>query len=172
MDTENHSTEGDSSSHSQQSSAVSDFGISDGDEDGDHCNTLQSLLRNDVMRTDAEVADHLCLTLDAWLECAPPACSEQIEDRSGFTLLRLLELQDSSIVERPGAFTTFAPSETTQTSSSSSSNANGGSVSQSSNDQGGGPGAPPAGKDHGAANDDKKQLTKSQKNASRSNSFI
>ena len=147
MEPEDQSTEGDGSSHTQDSSSVSDSGVSDVDEDSEQCGTLQDLIKNDVMRLDQGVAEHLCRSLDGRLVCAPPTRTDQFEDTSQLSLLQRLELQESSIVDQEVAWTTYAPSSSGQSSSSSTSTPNkGGAISSSSKGgQGRGSDGPPTG---------------------------
>ena len=112
---------------------MADFAINEAKENDDQCSKLKDLIKAE-WKTDPDVAEHLCRSLEGKLECAPLVCSEQFEDRSDFSLLRHLELQDSSIVKDGEAFTTYAPSSSGQSSSSASSTIpdNGGAISSSS----------------------------------------
>jgi hypothetical protein len=163
---EDPSTEGDRSSQSQPPSTVSDSVTSDDSSDGDHGGTLQGVIRT-VLRTDPDVAELLFRALDGRLECAPPNHNNRFEEYSGLDLLSILELQDSSIVQNSGAFTTHGPSSS---SGSSSTHNQGGAIQPSSNGSSLGPGGAPVGRGPAPPKENPGQLVRSQKNNARSNS--
>lgn len=160
------STGGDRSSQSQPSSAVSDSVTSNDSSDEDHDGTLQGVIRT-VLRTDPDVAELLFRALDGRLECAPPNHSDHFEESSGLDLLSILELQDSSIVENSGVFTTRGPSSS---SGSSSTHNQGGAIQQASTGSSLGPGGASVGRGPAPPNENSGQVAKSQKNNARSNS--
>jgi hypothetical protein len=135
VETDDSPTEGDRSSQSQHSSAISDSRRSDRDEDNDHCNRLEDLIKKDVLRTDPEVAELLFQALDGKIECASPNRSAQFEDSGEFSLLLLLGVQDSSIIHHSGTMTTHMVSSSSSSSSSSASASDQASVPTSSSNR-------------------------------------
>ncbi len=167
---EDPSTEGDRSSQSQPSSVVSDSVTSDDSSDGDYGGTLQGVLRT-VLRTDPDVAEILFRALDGKLECAPPNHSDQFEESSGLDLLRILDLQDSSIFQNSGVLTTRGPTSSSGSSSgSSSTDHQGGAIQPQSNGSSLGPGGTPVGRGSAPPKENSGQLVRSQRNNARSNS--
>lgn len=157
---------GDRSSQSQPSSAVPESVTSDDSSDGDHSGTLQGVIRS-ALSTDPEVARELFCALEGKLEVAPPNHDDYFEESSGLDLLRILELQDSSIVPNSGAFTTHGPSSS---SGSSSIHNQGGAIQPSSNGSSLVLGAAPLGMGPAPPNENSGQVVRSQKNNARSNS--
>jgi hypothetical protein len=122
-----------------------------------------------VLRTDPEVAELLFHELDGRLECVPPNDNDHFEESSGLSLLSILELQDSRIVQNSGAFT-YSPSSSSGSSSSSSTQNQGGAISPGSNGQSLSSGGTPIRRGPAPPNEGSGQLVKSQKNNTRSNS--
>ena len=108
--TENPSTDSESSSQSRKSTDVSESDLNEdsGDEDS---NSLEDVIK--TILTDDEVAAIVFRALDGKLECAPLNVNDNFEG-SNLSLLDLLELQYSTPIQNSEAFTTYAPSSSTQ----------------------------------------------------------
>jgi hypothetical protein len=162
-ESEDPSTEGDKSSRSQPSSAVSDSVTSDDSSDSDQGSSLQSVIRT-VLRTDPDVADLLFRALDGRLECAPANHSDYFEESGGLDLLSMLELQDSRTFQDCEVYTTHG------SSTGSSTQNKGSAIQPSSGGSSFGSGSAPIQKSATSPNENSGQLVKSQKNNAKSNS--
>jgi hypothetical protein len=127
---------------------------------------LECLVKDDVLRSDPEVADLVYNKIKGKLEYATPDDIEQPLGSHELSLLRLLELEAFGIVQPNGSFTAYAGSSSSGSSAPSHSNQGIGASSSSASQNSSG-GIVPI-KDSASPNGSPIQQTKSQKGSSKS----
>ncbi|CZR69924.1 uncharacterized protein PAC_19825 [Phialocephala subalpina] len=100
MDLDDPSTEGDKSSHSQSCSETSDSIPKKIAQS--RTNKLESLIKDDVFRTNPEVAEHFYQAVKGKLECASPDDFPKYDANRALSLVELLELQGCGRVPPAG----------------------------------------------------------------------
>jgi hypothetical protein len=99
------STEGDGSTNSRPSSHISDTGATYRNKKASHDNKLEALIKDDVLRTDPQVADLFYQAVKDKLEYSAPEYPEGLEGIHEFSLLELLELEAFDLVQHSGVNT-------------------------------------------------------------------
>ena len=165
-------SENDSSSQSQTSSTVSDSSAGEKNEDDAESETkLEDLVKNHVLRADPEVADLFLQAVDGQLEVASDDNIELLNDLTGLSLLRLLELPRSNETQGCPGLRSHAPSSSSGSSSSSSSSPDqGAAASSSSSGQLGSMASVPMNKGSSAFDGGPTQMLKVQKTSTKSGS--
>jgi hypothetical protein len=109
------STEG----NSRPSSHVSDTDATYESKKANHDDKLEALIKDDVLRTNPDVADVFYEAVKDELEYSSPEYPEKVEGSHEFSLLDLLELEAFDLVQHSGAPTERPASSTSHSPASS-----------------------------------------------------
>ncbi len=107
MEKDDPSTQGDKSSHSQESSETSDSSPQGSQQS--YSNDLEALLKNDILRATPELADCFYQKVKDILECASPDNLAHVDQSGGISLLREIELEAFGLLVRGESTGSVAP---------------------------------------------------------------
>lgn len=155
------------SSDSQTSSTASKSSAADKNESNSQSgNKLEHLVKNQVLRSDPDVAELFLRTVAGKLEFASHDDMEQPADCTGLSLLHLLELAGSNKTQECPGLVTYTSSSDSSSSSSVSPDA--GAAPSSSGGELSGSGGSALTRDNSASDGNPTQLLKGQKTSTKS----